>query len=70
MINWIILNIPHSPKYVKRVEGEGMPIPLDETKAENYNKVLQRGDLYIKFDIQFPTSLTEDQKQAIKLNLP
>jgi DnaJ-class molecular chaperone len=59
-----------TPKYVKRVEGEGMPIPLDETKAENYNKALQRGDLYIKFDIQFPTSLTEDQKQAIKHNLP
>ena len=55
---------------MKRVEGEGMPIPLDETKAENYTKALQRGDLYIKFDIQFPTSLTEDQKQAIKLNLP
>lgn len=59
-----------TPKYVKKVEGEGMPIPLDESKAENYNKPLQRGDLYIKFDIQFPTSLTEDQKQAIKLNLP
>lgn len=43
-----------------------MPIPTDETKAENYNKPLKRGDLYIKFDIEFPTSLSEEQKNAVK----
>ena len=43
-----------------------MPIARDDTKAENFNKALNRGDLYIKFDIQFPTSLTEDQKEAVK----
>lgn len=58
-----------SPKYVKKVEGEGMPIARDDTKAENFNKTLNRGDLYIKFDIQFPTSLSEDQKEAVRQHL-
>ncbi len=54
---------------MKKVEGEGMPIPVDESKAENYNKPLKTGDLYIKFNIVFPTSLTEDQKNAVRTHL-
>jgi len=46
-----------------------MPIPLDETKAENFNKPLNRGDLFIKFEIIFPTSLNEDQKIAVRTHL-
>ena len=37
-----------SPKYFKKVPGEGMPLPEDPTK---------KGDLFIYFDIQFPTRL-------------
>ena len=46
-----------------------MPIPQDETKAENYNKPLRKGDLYVKFDIVFPTSLNETQKKGVKAHL-
>lgn len=46
-----------------------MPITLDDTKAENFNKPLKRGDLFIKFEIIFPTSLSEEQKNAVKLHL-
>jgi DnaJ family protein B protein 4 len=43
-----------SPNYVHRVRGEGMP----GKKA--------KGDLKIKFNIRFPTSLSAEQKQTMK----
>ncbi|KFK27831.1 hypothetical protein AALP_AA8G435600 [Arabis alpina] len=46
-----------SPGYELVVPGEGMPIA-----KEPRNK----GDLKIKFDVQFPTRLTMDQKTALK----
>lgn len=46
-----------SPKYFKMVPGEGMPLPEDPTK---------KGDLYIFFDIQFPTRLTPQKKQMLR----
>jgi len=59
-----------SPKTLKLVKAEGMPI-LDESmnKVENFNKPNPKGDLYIKFDIVFPTSLSEDQKNELRINL-
>uniref|UniRef100_A0A8C2NRJ8 Chaperone DnaJ C-terminal domain-containing protein n=1 Tax=Capra hircus TaxID=9925 RepID=A0A8C2NRJ8_CAPHI len=39
------------------VPGEGMPLPEDPTK---------KGDLFIYFDIQFPTRLTPQKKQMLR----
>ncbi|KAK4742820.1 hypothetical protein SAY87_000821 [Trapa incisa] len=44
------------PKEVKKFKGEGMPLYLSTKK----------GDLYVKFEVLFPTALTEDQKTKIK----
>ncbi|XP_054998795.1 dnaJ homolog subfamily B member 13 isoform X3 [Sorex araneus] len=56
-----LLNIPINdivhPKYFKRVPDEGMPLPEDPTK---------KGDLFIFFDIQFPTRLTPQKKQLLR----
>ncbi|XP_012869417.1 PREDICTED: dnaJ homolog subfamily B member 13 [Dipodomys ordii] len=56
-----LLNIPINdiihPKYFKKVPDEGMPLPEDPTK---------KGDLYIFFDIQFPTRLTPQKKQMLR----
>ncbi|XP_057776662.1 dnaJ protein ERDJ3B-like [Salvia miltiorrhiza] len=44
------------PKEVKKFKGEGMPLHFSNKK----------GDLYVAFEVLFPTSLTEDQKTKIK----
>jgi DnaJ family protein B protein 11 len=44
------------PKEVRKFKGEGMPLHFSTKK----------GDLYVKFEVLFPTSLTEDQKEKIK----
>lgn len=44
------------PKEVRKFKGEGMPLHFSTKK----------GDLYVKFEVLFPTSLTEDQKTKIK----
>jgi DnaJ-class molecular chaperone len=54
------------PKYCKKVPNEGMPIPFAKVDATNFSKPLPKGDLYIRFDIVFPKSLSEDQKQEIR----
>ncbi|KAH9420807.1 pre-rRNA processing and 40S ribosomal subunit assembly [Dermatophagoides pteronyssinus] len=50
-----------TPQTIRRISGRGLPYPKEPTK---------RGDLIVKFDIQFPTSLTSDQKRAIAELLP
>ena len=55
-----INNVIH-PSYEEVVPGEGMPIPKDPSK---------RGNLRIKFNIKFPTTLTSEQKTGIKKLLP
>lgn len=66
MCSGAILGVPYqlssfilclSPKYFKKVPGEGMPLPEDPTK---------KGDLFIFFDIQFPTRLTPQKKQLLR----
>ncbi|MED6143172.1 hypothetical protein PIB30_003876 [Stylosanthes scabra] len=42
------------PGYVKVIEGQGMPIPKNEGK---------RGDLYVKFLVDFPKELSDEQRQ-------
>uniref|UniRef100_A0A7N0VBB8 Chaperone DnaJ C-terminal domain-containing protein n=1 Tax=Kalanchoe fedtschenkoi TaxID=63787 RepID=A0A7N0VBB8_KALFE len=44
------------PKEVRKFKGEGMPL----------HHSTKKGDLYITFEVLFPTSLTEDQKTKIK----
>ncbi|KAK7392256.1 hypothetical protein VNO78_20688 [Psophocarpus tetragonolobus] len=44
-----------NPKQVRKVKGEGMPLHMNSTK----------GDLYVTFEVLFPTSLTEEQKASI-----
>ena len=43
--------------YCKRVPGEGMPYTKNPKK---------RGDLLLKFDTTFPTSLSEERKSKIR----
>jgi len=45
------------PGYKKVLKGEGMP---------NSKRPGERGDLEIRFDIVFPTSLTREQKEQLK----
>ncbi|KAL2934833.1 DnaJ protein ERDJ3B [Bienertia sinuspersici] len=44
------------PKQVRKYKGEGMPLHLSNKK----------GDLYVTFEVLFPTSLTAEQKAKIK----
>ncbi|XP_071689843.1 dnaJ protein ERDJ3B-like isoform X2 [Rutidosis leptorrhynchoides] len=44
------------PKEVRKFKGEGMPLHFSNKK----------GDLYVTFEVLFPTSLTDDQKSKIK----
>ncbi|KAM5576051.1 dnaJ protein ERDJ3B [Rosa sericea] len=44
------------PKEVRKFKGEGMPLHFHSKK----------GDLYVTFEVLFPTSLTEEQKTKIK----
>lgn len=44
------------PKEVRKFKGEGMPLHFSTKK----------GDLYVTFEVLFPTSLTEAQKTKIK----
>lgn len=47
----------HSPGHEKRIVGEGMPLVEDPA---------QRGDLVVKFQIKFPSTLDPRQKLLIK----
>ncbi|XP_042491551.1 dnaJ homolog subfamily B member 1-like [Macadamia integrifolia] len=53
----IPINSVISPSYEEVVKGEGMPIPKEPSK---------RGNLRIKFNVKFPSRLTQDQKTGIK----
>lgn len=44
------------PKEVRKFKGEGMPLHLSNKK----------GDLYVTFEVLFPSALTEEQKKKIK----
>ena len=47
----------HSPGQEKRIVGEGMPLVDNPTK---------RGDLVVKFQLKFPSSLDKRQKLLLK----
>lgn len=44
------------PKEVRRIRGEGMPVHLSTSK----------GNLFVTYEVLFPSSLTEEQKRKIK----
>jgi DnaJ-class molecular chaperone len=50
-----------NPQTEKRIAGEGLPYPKQTNK---------KGDIVVKFDIKFPGSLTQAQRDAVSLNLP
>lgn len=45
------------PHYIHRVPGAGMPLPKEPGRY---------GDLLVKFQIAFPASLDERQKDLVK----
>ena len=45
----------------KHIANEGLPYPKQPNK---------RGDIKVKFDIKFPTSLSQSQREALNQNLP
>jgi DnaJ homolog subfamily B member 13 len=53
-----------SPDYYKVIPGRGMPIlnndPLSPIKLD-----FNRGNMIVKFDIQFPTNLNEEKKAQL-----
>lgn len=61
-----------SPGEVMKVEGQGFPIdtslPADASRQQKAWALAsegKRGDLYVKFDIQFPEKLSREQKTEI-----
>jgi len=54
-----------SPDTVKMVKGEGMPIIDENNLIESISLDNKKGDLYIKFDIQFPDYINDKKKEKI-----
>lgn len=57
----IQLNEVINPSTEKRIAGEGLPFPKQNTK---------KGDLIVKFDIKFPDNLSQPQREALNQCLP
>jgi DnaJ family protein B protein 13 len=51
------------PETVRNIKGEGMPVFTRNSKVEG--DALKFGDLYVKFNIEFPQQLTDCQKTRI-----
>lgn len=52
-----------SPQTLRLIEGEGMPCTSSAFKTNKSLlplSMLPKGDLYVRFDIQFPTNLQLD----------
>lgn len=56
------LDIAITPQAVHKIPGEGMPIEKPYYDEEN---APQKGDLYIKFDIQFPIGIADANRSKI-----
>ena len=54
-----------SPDTVKIVKNEGMPIIDEKNPIESITLDNKKGDLFIKFDIQFPDYINDKKKQKI-----
>lgn len=58
-----------TPQTVKLIEGEGMPISQDPStdalSALRGLSLIPRGNLYLRFDIQFPKKISTEHKEAL-----
>ena len=54
-----------TPQTKEKVEGYGMPIYVEGDYYSQLLKNASKGDLYIVFDIKFPQTLTQDQKDEL-----
>mmetsp|Transcript_3712 Transcript_3712/g.3436 ORF Transcript_3712/g.3436 Transcript_3712/m.3436 type:complete len:268 (-) Transcript_3712:6-809(-) len=45
------------PGYTQKIIGEGMP---------HFNFNVERGDLYVKYEVEFPNKLSEEQKELFR----
>ena len=54
-----------SPQTMKIVPGKGMPIEQHADPLAPLKKNYKKGNLVVKFDIQFPTGLTQEKKEAL-----
>lgn len=64
--------------YITTLDGRDLPVTITEIVHPGYEHVVRqegmpiakepgtRGDLKIKFEVKFPTKLTEDQREALK----
>ena len=52
-----------SPQTVKIVKGEGMPVYKKDTDIRDLS--VKKGDLFIKFDIEFPEYIEPEKKEEI-----
>ena len=56
-----------TPQTVREVEGEGMPVYEEGVKpSESYKVKVGRGDLFVRFNVEFPTELGEGQKKELR----
>jgi len=57
-----------SPQSLRVIEGEGMPRTSSAFNREDYlltAKQMPKGDLYVRFDIVFPTNLGKTARDSI-----
>jgi DnaJ-class molecular chaperone len=62
-----------APGSVKVIEGEGMPVYVDDSKLirdefdllKPVSSKRRQGDLYILFDVEFPKTLSREQRMEI-----
>lgn len=54
-----------TPQSVKVVHGKGMPIQNDADPLAPARKDFKKGNMIVKFDIQFPSNLTQEKKEAL-----
>lgn len=54
-----------TPQSVKVVPGKGMPIQNDADPLAPARKDFKKGNLIVKFDIQFPDNLNQEKKEAL-----
>ena len=52
-----------NPKTIKKIEGEGM-VTYDRSDYNNENA--SRGDLYVSFEIEFPSKISSQHKDRIE----
>lgn len=58
-----------TPQTVKLIEGEGMPVAQDPStdalSSLRSLSLIPRGNMYLRFDIQFPKKISTENKEAL-----